>query len=152
MSSARHRAICRLLAEETVSTQADLVGLLADQQMPVTQATVSRDLHELGAFKERGTDGSVRYRIGTASSSSGADTGLARAFEEHVVRITPTNGLVVVTTLPGAAQVVGRAIDEAGVSGVAGTVAGDDTVLVVAGHGVEGDDVADRLETAGGSR
>ena len=74
MSSARHRAIRRLLAEETVSTQADLVGLLADQQMPVTQATVSRDLHELGAIKERGADGSGRYRIGTASSSSGADT------------------------------------------------------------------------------
>ena len=90
------------------------------------------------------------YRIGTDPLNV-ANSELTRAFDEFVLRITPTGGLVVVGTLPGAAQVVGRAIDESNGEGVVGTVAGDDTVLVVGGPGVEGETVADRLETAGGT-
>ena len=151
MSSARHRVIRRLLSEESVSTQADLIDLLADEQILVTQATVSRDLRELGAVKHRGPDGSVRYRIENGTSN-GANSDLTRAFDEYVLRITPTGGLVVIGTLPGAAHVVARAIDESSIDGIAGTVAGDDTVLVVGGPGVEGVRVADRLEMAGGSQ
>jgi transcriptional regulator of arginine metabolism len=144
MSSARHRAIRRLLATGHVATQAELVGRLAEQGIEVTQATVSRDLREVGAVREREPDGSTRYRIADAAPSAGG--GLVRTLDEYAVRITPTGGLVVVATLPGAAHVVGRAIDEAGIDGVVGTVAGDDTVLVVGGPGVGGDDVARRLE------
>ncbi len=151
MSIARHRAIRLLLTQERVSTQADLIRLLADEQIRVTQATVSRDLKAIGAVRQRGADGRVRYRIGTAAPANEEDNGLARSFDEYVLRITPTGGLVVVATLPGAAHVVGRAIDEAGVDGVVGTVAGDDTVLVVGGPGVEGESVADRLEAIGGT-
>jgi len=152
MPNARHRAIRRLIAEQDIVTQADLIRLLAGEQIQITQATVSRDLKDIGAVKERRPDGSVRYRIGDAATPNGAGSEMARAFDEYVVRVTATGGLVVVETLPGAAHVVGRAIDEAAVDGVVGTVAGDDTVLVVGGPGVEGDVVADRLETAGGPR
>ena len=140
MSSVRHRAIRRLLAEREISTQDELIRLLADERILVTQATVSRDLKEIGAVKQRGDDGAVRYRM--AETAPSRDGELARTFDEYVLRVTPTGGLVVVLTLPGAAHVVGRAIDEAGIDGVAGTVAGDDTVLVVAGPSVEGEEIA----------
>jgi transcriptional regulator of arginine metabolism len=152
MSNARHRTIRRLLTEENVSTQAELVRRLAAEQIYVTQGTVSRDLKAIGAVRRHGADGSVRYRLETGASPNGADSGLTRAFDEYVLRITPTAGLVVVVTVPGAAHVVGKAIDESGVGGVAGTVAGDDTVLIVGAAGVEGETIAGRLETAGGSR
>jgi transcriptional regulator of arginine metabolism len=151
MPSTRHRAIRRLLTERAVSTQADLIRLLAAEQIRVTQATVSRDLKTMGAVKQRGADGTVRYRIRNAGPLEGPHRELARALDEYVLRITPTGGLVVVGTLPGAAHVVGRAIDESGVDGVVGTVAGDDTVLVVGGPGVAGESVADRLESVGGT-
>jgi transcriptional regulator of arginine metabolism len=151
MSSARHRIIRQLLSEERVSTQAGLIRLLAEEGVEVTQATVSRDLKELGAVKHRDPDGSERYRIESDAPPRG-NGDLARAFDEYVLRITPTGGLVVVGTLPGAAHVVGRVIDEAGIDGIVGTVAGDDTVLVVGGSGVDGTDLADRLEIAGGSQ
>jgi transcriptional regulator of arginine metabolism len=144
MTSARHRAIRRLLATEHVATQAELLGLLSDEGIMVTQATVSRDLKEIGAVRRRDDDGTNRYRIAEDRRSNNGE--LARTLEEYALDITPTGGLVVVATLPGAAHVVGRAIDEAGIDGIVGTVAGDDTVLVVAGPGVVGDDVAWRLE------
>lgn len=152
MSNARHRAIRRLLAEERISTQAELIRRLAAERIRVTQATVSRDLKTMGAVRQRSAGGPVRYRIGTQASADGPNSELARALDEYALRITPTGGLVVVATLPGAAHVVGRAIDESKVDGVAGTVAGDDTVLVVGASGVEGETIAGRLETAGGSR
>ena len=151
MPSPRLRAIRRLLSERAVSTQADLVRLLAAEQIRVTQATVSRDLKTMGAVRHVGADGLVRYRVGNAAPPDGPNSELARAFDEYVLQITPTGGLVVVGTLPGAAHVVGRAIDESNVDGVVGTVAGDDTVLVVGGPGVEGESVADRLEAVGGT-
>ncbi len=150
MSTPRHRAIRRLLAEHDVATQADLVDLLAEEEMPVTQATVSRDLKEIGATKERSADGSWHYRVNDTQAPAGNGE-LARAFDDYVVRVTPTGSLVVVVTLPGAAQVVARTIDEADVDGVVGTIAGDDTVLVVGGPEVDGVEVADRLETGGGT-
>jgi transcriptional regulator of arginine metabolism len=144
MSSSRHRAIRRLLATASVATQADLLRLLSEQGIVVTQATVSRDLKEIGAVRVRDADGTMRYRIADDPVPNSSE--LARTLDEYALHITPTGGLVVVATLPGAAHVVGRAIDEAGVDGVVGTVAGDDTVLVVGGPGVEGNDVAVRLE------
>lgn len=147
MSTTRHRAIRRLLSTERVSTQSELLDLLAAEGITVTQATVSRDLKEIGAARQRERDGSVRYRVGGGPASMNGD--LIRALDEYALRITPTGGLVVVATLPGAAHVVGRAIDEAAIDGVAGTVAGDDTVLVVGGPGVDGESVAATLDGGG---
>lgn len=144
MSTTRHRAIRRLLTTKRVSTQSELLGLLAEEGIVVTQATVSRDLKEIGAVRQRDRNGSLRYRIGGDARSDNGE--LARALDEYALRITPTGGLVVVATLPGAAHVVGRAIDEATIDGIVGTVAGDDTVLVVGGPGVEGETVAASLE------
>lgn len=147
MPNTRHRTIRRILTAEHVSTQADLLALLGDEGIVVSQATVSRDLKEIGAVRDRDGGGSMRYRIaGVAAAANGE---LTRTLDEHALRITPTGGLVVIATLPGAAHVVGRAIDEADVDGVVGTVAGDDTVLVVGGPGVDGNDVARRLEEGG---
>jgi transcriptional regulator of arginine metabolism len=137
-----------------VSSQFELVSLLAAAGHRVTQATVSRDLDALGAVKERFEDESVRYVIANESIVDAGDAVRAagRAISGFVEAITPSGNLVVVRTPPGAAHLVASAIDHAGIAGVIGTVAGDDTLLVVADAEMGGDSVAEDLEEIGGGR
>ncbi len=133
--AARQARIVELLAAGPVASQTELGRLLADQGVPVTQATVSRDLEELGAVKVRTPRGMAyalppegQPRPGTADA---VDARLARLLEELLVSAEATGGLVVLRTPPGGAHLLGSALDRAGLSEVAGTVAGDDTVLLV---------------------
>ncbi len=153
-SAARRRAIRRLLAEEAVPSQSALAGLLSAAGFPVTQATISRDLRSLGAVKVRDDDGGGRYLIPEGSGAGDEDAAdlLGRALAEFAQIITPTGSMVVVKTPPGAAHVVAAAIDGAVVAGVLGTVAGDDTLLVVADEKVGGWRVAKELERIGAGR
>jgi transcriptional regulator of arginine metabolism len=130
----RQRRIARLLAERTVTSQKELVGLLASTGQPATQATVSRDLEELGAYKMR-RNGHVVYALpaGTVPGSvpgPGGDS-LRRLLADSVGDVETSGNLIIVHTPPGFAGMVASAIDRAGMDGVAGTVAGDDTILVV---------------------
>jgi len=127
-----------LVAANAVESQGDLVALLARAGVPVTQATVSRDLEELGINKVRGADGRNAYAVPEAGE-------LAQLLRQFVVAIDASGNLAVVRTPPGAAAAVGSAIDGAGLPGVLATVQGDDTLLVVARQGVGGRAVADRL-------
>ena len=111
----RHRAILDLVRSEPVHTQHQLAQALARRGLPVTQATVSRDVQELGLVRT-----GAGYRAGDGV-----------ALDHHVLSVTLVEFLMVVKTPPGAAHLVARSIDEAGFEGVAGTVAGDDTVIVV---------------------
>ena len=144
---ARRRLVRRLLAGDQIASQSELMDLLAAAGHPVTQATVSRDLTALGAVKEE-RDGSVRYRL--AHRIDPPPRGATQALAEYSVEITSSANLVVVKTVPGAAHLVGAAIDGASLPGVMGTVAGDDTVLVVADERVGGSGVAATLERLGG--
>lgn len=134
--AARHDRIARLLAERRVSSQNELAELLARSGVAVTQATLSRDLDELGAVKVRGARGSS-YTLPAANAPRGGaaaavDARLARALEELLVSAEPVAGsLLVLRTPPGGAHLLGSALDRAGLPEVAGTVAGDDTVLLV---------------------
>ena len=149
-TASRHRLLRKLLTAETVSSQQELVSLLAARGHLVTQATVSRDLVALGAVKRRTAEGSVRYRIRSATSDGSADMiALGRVLAGFVEAITPSGNLVVMKTPPGAAQVVAGAIDRASPNGVIGTVAGDDTVLVIADVDTGGGPVAAELEEMG---
>ena len=127
--AARHAAITELVATTDVRSQADLAALLADRGVQVTQATLSRDLDELGATKAHG-----RYVI-TAEPGPwpAADTPgrLARLAEELLLGAEPAQNLVVLRTPPGGAQLLASAVDRGTVHDVVGTVAGDDTVLVI---------------------
>jgi transcriptional regulator of arginine metabolism len=144
-TAARRRAIRRILSSGMMSSQTELVSVLVGEGFEVTQATVSRDLKALGASKVRGMDGVSFYRLGM---DSGEDVDLARTLAEFAGEIRSSGNLVVIKTPPGAAQVVAGAIDRASLDLVLGTVAGDDTVLVVA-DGAGGDRLAKLLERIG---
>jgi len=140
----RHRQITRLLRRQAVTSQTELAALLRAQGEPVTQATLSRDLDELGAFKARSPDGQVAYRLPDEPPLNGDH--LRRMLIEFVSDVDSSGPLVVLRTPPGCAQPVARALDTADVKDVLATVAGDDTVLVVCREGIAGKTVARRLE------
>jgi transcriptional regulator of arginine metabolism len=148
MSAATRRGLIRrLIVEREIGSQADLVELLAERGHVVTQATVSRDLLAIGARKLPAPDGSPRYVLAAPSQ---ADPELTDTVAGYVVEIAVSGNLVVLRTPPGAAMLVASAVDRHGVDGVIGTVAGDDTVLVVADEVIGGDKVAERFESIGG--
>lgn len=147
----RQHRISRLLEEQVVSSQAQLVELLAADGVVATQATVSRDLEELGAVKVRIPGGSTAYAIPEhAKERPVPEDHLRRVMGDFVVEVRSSGNLVVLRTPPGSAHVVGSALDRASLPDVVGTVAGDDTVLVVCSEAVGGLPVAEELgELAG---
>jgi transcriptional regulator of arginine metabolism len=133
--AARQAKIVELLESQPVASQTELGRLLAGQGVQVTQATVSRDLEELGAVKVRTSAGSVyavtpdgRARPGTPEA---IDARLGRLLEELCVSAEATGPLVVLRTPAGGANLLASALDRAGLPDVAGTVAGADTVLLI---------------------
>lgn len=147
----RQHRIARLLEEQPVSSQIQLVELLAAEGVIATQATVSRDLEELGALKVRIPGGSMAYAIPEHSKDRPApDDHLRRLMGEFVVEVAHSANLVVLRTPPGSAHVIGSAIDRAGFPEVLGTVAGDDTLVVVCAEQVGGAEVAGRLAALSG--
>lgn len=135
----RHRRIVELLSRGPVHSQAELARLLSDDGLAVTQATLSRDLDELGAVRIRDTDGSLVYavpaeggdRTPRAPGPGTNATRLARIAEELLVSAEASANLVVLRTPPGAAQFFASAVDQAALPDLLGTIAGDDTVLVI---------------------
>lgn len=144
-AAARRRLVRSLVTSHDITSQAEIVGYLAGEGHDVTQATVSRDLQIIGAAKGNGD----RYVLRDGPDPEEALRHLARSIDEFVESITASGPLVVLRTPPGAAQVVAAAIDNADVSGVLGTVAGDDTIMVVASDSVTGAGVAANLEQIG---
>ncbi|WP_442968003.1 arginine repressor [Rhabdothermincola sp.] len=135
----RQHLVAKLLEQHRVRSQAQLVELLATEGVVATQATVSRDLDELGAIKVRVPGGETVYAIPALPKEQRApDDHLRRVFGDWVVEVASSGNLVVLRTPPGSAHVVGSALDRAGLPEVIGTVAGDDTLIVVAAEGVEG--------------
>lgn len=143
----RQHLVTRLLGEHAVTSQPQLVDLLAAEGVPATQATVSRDLEELGAVKVRlpGVEGQV-YAIAELPHQQVAPLEhLRRVLGEWVVDLAVSGNLVVVRTPPGSAHVVASALDRTGLEGMVGTVAGDDTILVVAEDSVGGETLGRRI-------
>ncbi len=153
--AARHARVIELLTRHPVHSQGELAKLLGDEGVEVTQATLSRDLVEIGAVRLRGDDGSLIYavpgeggqripraRTGSAETFTGRLTRLAA---ELLVSAEASANLVIVRTPPGAAQYLASAIDHAEWSTILGTVAGDDSILVIARDPNGGDDVAQSL-------
>ena len=148
----RQHLVAQLLAEHPVSSQGQLVDLLGAAGVGATQATVSRDLEELGAVKVRipGSDRPV-YAIAELPKDQVAPLEhLRRVLGEWVVDLAVSGNLVVVRTPPGSAHVVASALDRTKLDGVLGTVAGDDTVLVIARDARGGAGIAERLRRMAG--
>lgn len=148
--TARHSHIAEIIRRHRVRSQSELAGRLADEGILVTQATLSRDLVELGALKVRTSSGSVYAIPGEGGDRSleqgiGAeliDAKLQRLLEELLVSAETSGNLVVLRTPAGAAQYLASAIDRSTLPLVLGTIAGDDTVLVIAKGESGGEDVA----------
>lgn len=149
-TAGRRRLIRKLLAEEDITSQGRLVELLEADGFPVTQATVSRDLDALGAIKVRDDQGSVHYSLApNAEQLSEAEIRMRRAINEFVEEVAVSENLVVLHTPPGAAHLVAGSVDRAVVPGVLGTIAGDDTLMIVADPEIGGASIAATIEEMG---
>ncbi|MDM8086532.1 arginine repressor [Cellulomonas cellasea] len=148
--AARHALITALLARRSVHSQAELADALAEEGVSVTQATLSRDLVELRAVKIRTATGALAYavpaeggdRTPLLADSEALAARLARLCAELLVTAEASGNVVVLRTPPGAAQFLASAIDHSILPAVLGTIAGDDTVLVIARETENGADGA----------
>lgn len=132
MKSQRRRDLLRILHEGRASSQLDIVRALQEAGHEVTQATVSRDLHEVGATKVR-QNGAFVYRLSDEIPHGGGDLvarNLRTTLQEFAISIQAAGSIVIVKTAPGHASAVARSIDLSGLDEVAGTIAGDDTIFV----------------------
>jgi transcriptional regulator of arginine metabolism len=123
----RQQAIADLIGARALSSQEELADQLGALGFGATQATISRDLDQLGAIKVR-RDGQLAYALpGTARGSA---TRLATVFRDWVRSVEPAGNLVVIKTPPGSAHLVGVVLDESDVAEIVGTISGDDTIFV----------------------
>jgi transcriptional regulator of arginine metabolism len=155
---ARQARIASLLSDREVHSQTQLVALLAAHDVEVTQATLSRDLEEMGATKIRRPGVGMIYTVGDEAPgpvlralADATEGRVSRLAAELVVSVDASANLVVVRTPPGGAHLLASAIDRAGLADVIGTVAGDDTVLLVTRSPKGGQRVADRLRVMTGA-
>lgn len=145
----RERAILELVEEETIRTQEELAEELARRGFPVAQSTVSRDVRRLGLARVPLPDGGSRYgHPEDAAGSEAARERLGRLLREEVAAVEPGGALLVLRTPPGLASAVAAALDEADLDGLVGSLAGDDTVLVVARDATARDRLLRRLRSA----
>lgn len=131
MKTRRQSAILDVVEHEAVRSQEQLRQRLASRGFVVTQATLSRDIKELGLLK-RSSDGAYQPAGAEAAPAQTAVDALGRALAEYLVNVEPVQQLVVLKTGAGQAQLLGLAIDRARLDEVVGTLAGDDTILIIA--------------------
>ncbi|HEY5822373.1 MAG TPA: arginine repressor [Propionibacteriaceae bacterium] len=137
--TARHAKIIALLSAHQVRSQTELAELLAVDGLPVTQGTLSRDLVEVGAVRVRGGGGHLVYAVPSDGGDRTPQVGefasfegrLARLCSEILVSAEASANLVVLRTPPGAAQYFASAVDRVGWDSILGTIAGDDTILLI---------------------
>ncbi|MHB1089083.1 MAG: arginine repressor [Acidimicrobiales bacterium] len=147
----RQHRIGELIEREVISTAAQLVVRLQGEGISATQATVTRDLQELGTIKVRDEHGTRRIVVATAAKSSPAPLDhLRRMMGEWVVSVESSANLVVVRTPPGCAHVVASALDRSALDDVLGSVAGDDTILVIASEALGGSSLAKQFRALAG--
>ena len=128
---ARRQALIREIVDtQSIQTQEELAQALREHGMVVTQATVSRDIKEMHLLKVLAEDGSSRYAT-MDKEEQGTSDRLIRMLADSVIGMDSANNLIVIRTLPGSAHVAGEAVDSLRWSEVLGTIAGDNTILVI---------------------
>jgi len=140
----RHAAILRLVRSQPISTQTELADALRSEGHEVVQTTVSRDIHELGLVKVRHESGRLVY---AQAEDAGVNEELSDALKRWALTLEPSGQLVVVTTPYGYASALAQAVDVARHPHIAGTIAGENTVLLVAREPVGGAQLADELRS-----
>jgi transcriptional regulator of arginine metabolism len=153
MKARRQQAILELVTKDRLSSQHEIRERLASLGVEATQSTISRDIEELGLAKIHDQRG-LRYVTPSALNGQGPSNGqanasrqnLRRLLQEYVLAMTASGNLLVIQTPPGAAHLLGEGIDRYGVDDVVGTVAGDNTIMVVAREGAHARDLKRTLE------
>jgi transcriptional regulator of arginine metabolism len=143
-NSVRQQAILRLVRDRAISTQSELVEALREEGHDVVQTTISRDIHDLRLAKVRAPSGRLVY---AAPGADDADRlrAIGVAMRRYATAVEAAGPLVVVTTPPGYASALAQAIDEGGHPGVAGTIAGDNTIFLAPRDGTCADALAVEL-------
>ncbi len=148
----RHQLLRQLVTDLDLRSQVEVADALRAAGVEVHEATISRDLGEVGAVKVRGADGSLVYRLTADPGPSSARERLDETLQRFVTQVLASGNLAVLRTPPACAHPVASAIDLAELDGVIATVSGDDTVLVVAEEGLAGSDLAAGLRDRAGLR
>ena len=130
MKAKRQALIREIVENQSIQTQEELADALREHGMVVTQATDSRDIKEMHLLKVLAEDGSYRYAT-MDKEEQGTSDRLIRMLADSVVSMASANNLIVIRTLPGSAHVAGEAVDSLRWSEVLGTIAGDNTILVI---------------------
>ncbi len=128
---ARHHKILEIIGRNEIATQEELVRKLEDENLSITQATVSRDIKELNIIKANTADGKQKFVALKTINDPGTDR-LLKVFGEAVLSSIVTGNLIIVHTLPGMAPACASAIDAMNILEIAGTIAGDDTIFIAA--------------------
>ena len=146
MKAKRQALIREIVEAQSIQTQEELAEALRAHGMVVTQATVSRDIREMHLLKVLADDGSYRYAT-MEKSDSGMNDRLIRMLTDSVVEMNSANNLIVIHTLPGSAHVAAEAIDNLKWPETIGTIAGDNTILVIVRTNEEVDTVMKRFHS-----
>lgn len=131
MKSQRQAKILEIIANKNIETQEQLLAALQAEGFRGTQATISRDIKELRIVKELTSLGTYRYTVSNSDIGSSFSARLNTIFRECVISFDYAQNIIVVRTLPGLASAAGSAIDAMNLSTIVGSLAGDDTVMIV---------------------
>ena len=130
MKNSRHTRILEIISDYVIETQDDLIEKLKESGYPVTQATVSRDIKQLGLIKTATKDGGYKYTA-AKSESSGSENKLKNIMRETVLSAQDAQNIIVVKTFSGMANAAAAALDSLAEEAVIGSIAGDDTIFIV---------------------
>ena len=144
MKTMRHAAILEIIKQNNIETQEDLTLALKGHGIDVTQATVSRDIKELRLIKAQTGDGAYHYAM-VDKAERGMTDRFMRIFSDSVLSITSSGNLIVIKTIAGSAHAAAEAVDELSWPEVIGTIAGDNTILVIAQQSASTADIIQRF-------
>ena len=144
MRYSRQKKILELITDSEIETQDQLVNMLRNDGFEVTQATVSRDIKELQLIKTLTSNGKYKYTVNTEKDTPVSDR-FIKIFRETVTSFVPAQNLIVIKTLSGCAAATGEAIDCISVPHIVGSVAGDNTLLLVVDHQDNVEEVINRF-------
>ena len=142
----RQRLIADFIDSENVSSQNQLKGLLKKSQILITQATLSRDLNELGAIKKRLKNGRLVYVLPKNQDNNAQFKIAKKALEDFVLDVEPVSNQVVVKTTTAAAQVIAESIDNLYIDNIVASIAGDNVVLIISKDETKAKEVAKTIE------
>ncbi|MGN1051880.1 MAG: arginine repressor [Candidatus Scatosoma sp.] len=146
LKTERHAKILELISRAEIETQEELCKALNDENFVVTQATVSRDIRDLRLFKVAGIEKKYRYaHLGKSESESDVSEKMRNLFKNCVLSVVVAQNLVVIKTMTGNGANAGAVVDKLNIESVAGSVAGDDTLLIVCRDNASAEEVERRL-------